>query len=251
MPSERYPKDIVLTADDFAGCGWKEVLESTKDKDYRSMDFAFSDAAKQAIDEGRQAHGKALWLLADACSMMLSPDSANEPFKPFKDFRPSGGECSAIPDDLSETDLVFFAEIIETIDDPWLKARLADLVWFRTRKVNFAFEAIDAYQLIPLDGKIWKHGARDCWERAIKLTRMLGRGAGDRLKEIETKIIESFHAATQKKKIFALDLADLLKDTKLGGSHALELAQGLESTAAAVDGDWRPCDVRDPLAGCV
>ena len=244
MPPD-YPKDIVLTADDFAGCGWKEVLESVKDKDYRSMNFAFSDAAKQAIDAGRQSHGKALWLLADACSMMLSPDSANEPFKPFKDFRPSDGGRSAIPDDLSETDLVFFAEIVETIDDPWLKARLADLVWLRTRKVNFAFEAIDAYQLIPLDGKIWRHGARDCWERAIKLTRMLGGGAGDRLKEMETKIVESFHTATQKKKILALDLADLLKDTKLGRSYALELAQGLESIADAVDGDWRPCDVRD------
>ena len=249
MSSERYPKDMVLTAEDFACCGWKEILAGADREgfleDYHLRQHAFSDAAKQALNEGRQTHGKVLELLSDVCSMMLSPDSANEPFKPLKDFRPSGGECSAIPDDLSEADLVFFTEIVETIDDPWLKARLADLVWLRTREVHFAFEAIDAYQLIPLDGKMWRHGARDCWARAIKLARMLGRGAGNRLKEIETKIIESFHAATQKKKILALDLADLLKDTKLGRSHALELAQGLESIADAVDGDWRPCDVRD------
>ena len=249
MPSKRYPKDMVLTVEDFTGCGWKEILAGADREgfleDYHLRQHAFSGAAKQALSEGRQTHGKVLELLADICSMMLSPDSANEPFKPLKDFRPSGRECSAIPEDLSEADLVFFAEIVETIDDPWLRARLADLVWLRKRKVKFAFEAIDAYQLIPLDGKMWKHGARDCWERAIRLARMLGRGADDRLKEMERKIIESFHAATQKKKILALDLADLLKDTKLGGSHALELAQGLESIADAVDGDWRPCDVRD------
>lgn len=245
MSPERYPKDLELTVEDFTDCGWKEVLEGAKDKNRRLVYSAFSEAAKQALEEGRQAHGKALWLLADACSMLLSPDSANEPFKPVMDFRPSGGGRSAIPDDLSEADLVFLAEIVETINDPWLKARLADLVWLRTQKADLALEAIDAYQLIPLDGKIWEHGARDCWKRAIKLARMLGRGAGNRLKDMETKIIESFHAATQKKKILALDLADLLKDTKLGRSHAQELAQGLESIANAVDGEWRPCDVRD------
>ena len=249
MAPEHYPKDMVLTVEDFAGCGWKEALASADRerflKDYRLRQYAFSDTAKQAFSEDRRTHGKILELLADACSMLLSPDSANEPFRPVMDFRPSGGGRSAIPDDLSEADLVFFAEIVETIDDPWLKARLADLVWLRTRKVHFALEAIDAYQLIPLDGKIWEHGARDCWKRAMKLARMLGGGAGNRLKEMETKVIESFHAATQKKKILALDLADLLKDTKLGRSYAIELAQGLESIADAVDGDWRPCDVRD------
>ena len=27
MPPERYPKDMVLTAEDFACCGWKEILK--------------------------------------------------------------------------------------------------------------------------------------------------------------------------------------------------------------------------------
>ncbi len=251
MAHNRYPKDIVLTVEDFAECGWKEVLAGTDREDfledYPFRQHAFSDAAKQALSEGRQAYGKALELLADACSMMLSPDSVNEPFKPVADFRPSGGGCSTIPDNFPEADIAFFAQIVDLIDDPWLKARLADVVWLRQkpRKVSFATEAIDAYRLVPLDEKIWRHGARDCWERAIRLARTLRGGAGDRLKDMETKIIESFHAATQEEKILALDLADLLKDTKLGQSHAMDLAQGLKSIAAAVDGKWRPCDVRD------
>ena len=70
MPPERYPKDLELTVEDFTDCGWKEVLEGAKDKNRRLVYSAFSEAAKQAIDEGQQAHGKILWLLADACSMM-------------------------------------------------------------------------------------------------------------------------------------------------------------------------------------
>ena len=105
MSQDRYPKDLILTLEDFANCGWKEVLAGADCKDYPSMHDAFSDAAKQAMKEDRQAHGKALWLLADACSMMLSSDSFNEPFKPF--IESSDGRCSIIPDDLSETDVSF------------------------------------------------------------------------------------------------------------------------------------------------
>lgn len=191
MSSDPSSKELVPTVKDFAECDWKEALaEANREGDrqgYILRQLAFSNAAKQAIDEDRRLQGKVLTLLSDVCSMMLSPDSDNEPFKPYLDFRHSGGECSMIPDDLSETDLSLFAEIVGTIDDPWLKARLADLVWLRKhpREVRFALDAVDAYRSIQLDGKILRHDVRRCWERAIRLARMLGKGADDRLKEME------------------------------------------------------------------
>ena len=236
MPPERYPKDMVLTTEDFAGCGWKEVLEGAKDKDYRSIDSAFSEAAKQATDEGRQAHGKALWLLAYACSMMLSPDSANEPFKPFL---VSQNGCSPIPDDFSETDIAFFAEIVETIDDPRLKARLADLVWLKQRPRNhqFALAAIDSYRTIPLDTETWLRGGKQCWQRAIGLTRMLGVGAGDRLTEMEASILEMFGLVTKKDGFLGFWLAGLLKSNALGSKHAPTIATKLETWAREFEHD--------------
>ena len=181
--------------------------------------------------------------------MDLSPDSVTEPFKPFADFRPSGGGCSSALDSFSEDDLVFFGVIVPVADDPWLKGRLADILWLRhqPRDVNFALVAIDAYRSIPLDAQIWAHGASDCWKRAIGLARMLKGGAGERLKEMEDTIIGSFHVATQETSILALDLASLLRDTKLGGGHAAEFARGLKFMVPAVDGDWQPCDVRELL----
>lgn len=61
--------------------------------------------------------------------MMLSPKSLNEPFKPFMVME---GRRSLIPDDLSESDIAFYAEVVDEINDAWLKARVADLVWLKS-----------------------------------------------------------------------------------------------------------------------
>ena len=226
MSNERVKKELVLTVEDFSSCGWKTVLAEADRKDYFSMFSAFSVAAKQATDENRQTHSKALRLLAKACSMMLSPNSLNEPFKPsivFPDRR------STIPDDLSETDIAFFAEIVDTIDDPWLKARLADLVWLKQRESRFALMAIDAYRAIPLSSETWLRDGDKCWERAIVLARMLGKGAGDRLAQIEASIIDIFKMGGED--FLCLWLAELLKSKGLGKDHStmIMIAEKLES----------------------
>ena len=236
-------EELVLTSKDFAGCGWKEVLASSDREDhpsmYSAMHSAFSDTAKQSINQDRQARGKVLSLLADACSMMLSSDSTNEPFKPFVDFRASGGGRSIIPDDLSETDVAFFAEIVETVDDPWLKSRLADLVWLlqSPRKVKFALAAIDSYRTIPLATEIWLHGGDRCWQRAIDLARLLRARAGERLAEMEASIIEVFTSVTRQDGFLGYWLADLLKSNALGGDHSTKIATKLQSLACEFEGE--------------
>ena len=230
MSHDRYQEDLILTVEDFSGCGWKAALAGAARKDYSSMREAFANAAKQAIDEGRQAHGKALSLLAGVCSMMLSPDSTNEPFKPLWS---DGQQRSIIPDDLSETDVAFFAEIVETIDDPWLKARLADLVWLlqRPRNVKFALVAIDSYRTISLESRTRVRDRDKCWQRAINLVRLLGAGAGDRLAEIEASIIKAFTSVTRQDGFLGYRLAELLKSNALERDHSTTIATKLESLA--------------------
>lgn len=191
---------------------------------------AFSGAARKAIEQGRTAHGKVLWLLADACSMMLSPGSVNEPFRPFMVM---DGQRSVIPDDLADADIAFLAQIVDRIDDIWLKARVADLVWLKQkpRDVKFPLAAIDAYRSIPLTEEMWVRGGHECWERAINLARMLKAGAGERLKEIEAAILEAFDGATQGNGFLGLWLADLLKLGGLGRESRPAVAQRLDLLA--------------------
>lgn len=236
MSDERYPADLAITEKDFHESGWKDVLSKTSREGYSSMWQAFSAAARQAMDEGRQSHGKVLWLLADACSMMLASKSVNEPFKPFMVM---DGRRSVIPDDLSESDVAFYAQIVDVADDPWLKARLADLTWLKQtrRDVRFALAAIDAYRSITLDTETWVRGGRECWARAIALARMLKGGAGDRIAEIESAILKAFESATKQDGFLGLWLADLLESNGLGRIQSEVIAQKLETLADEFDAD--------------
>ncbi|ELP1299445.1 DUF4209 domain-containing protein [Pseudomonas aeruginosa] len=230
MSDQRYSADLIITEQDFAECNWKSALANEEREGYSSMWQAFSSAARKASEDDRPSHGKALWLLADACSMMLSPKSLNEPFRPFMVIE---GRRSVVPDDLSESDIAFYAEIVEAIDDSWLKARVADLVWLkqRPRDVRFALAAIDAYRLIPLDTETWIRGGHECWERAISLARMLKAGAGARLDEMEAAILDAFNTATKDSGFLALWLADLMDTYGLGRAHATTIAQKLNAMA--------------------
>lgn len=234
MENQRYPMDLVVSVQDFTSCGWKEVLDKTPREGYSAMWQAFSTAARSAMEQGRNEHGKVLWLLADACSMMLSPSSLNEPFKPYAVFH---DRRSVIPDDLTQSDIDFFAVIANEVEDVWLKARLADLSWLnkKPREVVYATKAIDAYRSIPLDAETWIRGGRECWERAISLARMLRAGAGDRLELMEASIVASFNSATRQDGYLGLWLADLLKTNGLARAHRSDIARKLEALAKEFD----------------
>lgn len=236
MTNQRYPSDLVISAQDFSESGWKDSIEQATREGYSAMWQALSAAARSAIERGRNEQGKVLWLLADACSMMLSPSNHNEPFKPFAVFH---DRRSVIPDDLLDADITFFAQIVDMVDDDWLKARLADLVWLKAkpRNTSFALKAINAYRSIPLDTESWIRGGRDCWPRAISLARVLKGGAGDRLDQMEASIIVAFNAATRKDGFLGLWLADLLKSNGLGRMHRADLAKKLEALAREFDGE--------------
>ena len=141
---------------------WRVTPETGRLFDHWS---AFSVGDRQAIEKKEPTHSKVLLLLSDACSLVLSPQSRNEPFKPFSVMN---GRRSAIPDDFSASEIDLFAQVVDAVDDPRLKARLADLVWLSKtpRDHQFALSAVDAYRLVPIDKDTW--GSR--W------TRMLGKG---------------------------------------------------------------------------
>ena len=229
MSNERDLEELVLTKKDFSSCGWKAVLAEKAHKHYIEMFRAFSDAMKKAENENRPVHGKILWLLSVACSMIFSrkkPQSLNQPFEPWFQLEDNRG---LIPDDLSKADIDFFAEVADTIDDPRLKARLADLVWPRRKgkeKVDYINMAIDAYREISLDPEAW-HPWDECLERAIALAKSVGKGAENRLAEIESSILDAFRSGGEG--LFCLNLADILKSHGLGENDSTMIAQRLES----------------------
>src|ERR1700719_2339120 len=100
---ERYPENTLTTIEDFRRCSWRTAIEAPKNYgSYYSLWQSFSELARQAVVNGDNAAGKVLWLLADACSLRLSPDSRNEPFRP--QFSMAAGR-TAVPYDFDDQTL--------------------------------------------------------------------------------------------------------------------------------------------------
>ncbi|MGR0483011.1 MAG: DUF4209 domain-containing protein [Candidatus Electronema sp. V4] len=218
--------------------GWKAAIKASDCKGYASISTALSTAARTAIENGQLFEGNSLRLLANACSMMLNPSSPNEPFKPLMVM--NDGRRSSLPIDFQKSDINLLAEFVEEVDDPWLQARLADLLWLlvKPRSPKHALLAIDAYCKIPLDSDTWRQDGRECWARALRLSLMLN--AADRRSQIEAAIFTAFNNAEQKDGFFALQLADLIALNRLGNDHRQPVAIKLEEMARAfdVEGAW-------------
>ena len=229
MPGEGLPDSSQLTVEDFAQSGWDSVLSDAPKDDYSSMWLALRDASEQAIAEDKLEHGKVLKLLGDACSMRLSPSSRNEPFRPL--FELNDGTCSTSLHDFIDSDVSFFLLITCAVDNPRLRARLADLIWVRKRNFKFALTAIDGYRLLPLNEETWTSENDVCWSRAIDLSRMLGQVASDRLAQMECQIIGKLMSAKKQHMFFAHHLARILRSFGLGRNHLPDIAAKLESLA--------------------
>lgn len=226
MSQTRYSPDTKITKDDFKASGWSSVVSQSDD--YRAMWTAFSKAAEDATRDDLLEHGKILWLLADACSMMLEPANFNSPFKPAIEF---GHKRSAIPQDFTDDDMLFFSQIVDDIDNHLLKARIADLVWFckRTLGVNFALIAIDSYLCTPLDAMTMVRVGKDCMGRAIALAVRLKDGAGDRLSLLTERIFNSLMATKIEDGFLGVWLSELLTDNNLAADRLNEIAQKIET----------------------
>lgn len=236
MNDDRYDVNLKISKDEFISCGWKECLSLESQCDYISMMTEFISGARRAITDNRKSHGKILWLLADACSMRLNPDSKNEPFVPQNY---GIGRISNSIDTFSDDDILFFSNIIDIIDNNLLKARLSDIVWSKKRSlgIQFALDAIDAYRKIPIDTAHWFADGCVCWERALSLTHMLGTGAGNRLNEIELDLLNAFNGTKKEENFFAIQICELILKYKICSDKLGDIALRLEQFADIFDSE--------------
>ena len=219
----------------FGDCGWNEVLNAISDPSYTTiMSRPFFNAATEAENDGEATKAKVLRLLGSACSLMLSPENRNEPFQPLLVL---DGQRSTIPDDFTDSEIEFFSRIVDSIDSPILKARLADLVWYKKmpRDINFALAAIDSYTQLPMTADIWFLDGQTYLQRAIDLCRMIRTAAGNRLNEIETAIINKIDSSAAEDGFLIHSLSDILLMNGLGDNHATSIGSKLESLAHDFD----------------
>lgn len=211
---------------------WRAALSKAEHPGYNAMHRALSVAAQVATSKGLADEGQVLSLLGRACSMTLRPDSRNEPFGPLMVF---DGRRTSLPEDFSSEEIAFFGGIVTELDEPWLQARLADLLWLLQSDHRCALLAIDAYQQVQLNAETWYRDGLLCRERAIRLAQALRGGASDRLSTLESVTLKEFDGASLTSAPSALTIADLLFGTRLGHWRAPDIALKLETIANSAD----------------
>lgn len=227
MKQDKYPKDLIVTIEDFKSSGWHEAISDSGDFGLQSYYESFIRAAQNVAEEDG-AKGKVLLLLADVCSMSLKPKSIHNPFKPMIEY--AGGGCSATPEDFEKPDIMFFESILPEINDYRLKARLADLLWLinQPKNIQHAHMAIAAYQQFPLDfGSLVREG-KEAWERAIRLALMLGSGAQDNIQLIWDTLFQTLNGLDSIDKAYGIFLSNLLEVIPLEDGKYKIIADKLE-----------------------
>ena len=231
MSEESDLKDQDFTLDELIGSGWQTAVQDVNSEGYWSWYQTLSAASKLAYEREEHSQGKVLELFAYACSMGLQPESLNEPFSrlPYS----LDGKYPSIPESFRETDISFFAMVVDKIDNPWLKSRLAELAWLRQkpRKVNFALVSIASYREILRISEEWTKDRREILLRVLTLARMLGDGAGGCLDEMESEIVERISSTTNRDDYRACRLVDALYTYGLGKNHWPAIASKLENLA--------------------
>ena len=213
LADERYPIDLVVTKEDFLQSGWEEAISGLERWNHTIRCSALFDAERKALDDGQLSRGKVLSILRNACSWKKLPD-------------------------VTEAEIAFFVEIVDEIDDPWLKAHLAHLVWHHQcpRSIKFALDAIDSYRSIPLNAESMIR-ANNFWDRAIDLALSIKKRDRRPLLAIEDDIIQKLESATCEGIYFGRELANLLKSNGLGKSRATKIATKLKSMALGFESD--------------
>ncbi len=209
-----------ITKDDFKLLNYQSIIDSLDESSYINMSIAFREKANSLILENKYKESQIYKLLDQACSMIFSPNTHNDTFKPIleDDFR----------DYFRDDDMRFFAEILSLIEHPKLKARVADILWFKIKNNTYGLEAIKAYCEKTITKNNWGKEDRDCWVRAINLARKLRKQAKDHITYIENIFYKAFDEELEKS--FILKLGSFLKDFELASQHTTQVAEKLADT---------------------
>lgn len=163
---------------------WQAVIGECPEKTVHGYRSALSKKASVARDAGDLAAHKVFQFLA--ALMHFVPDYES-PEDVFITMYVSGeGRRTALPADLSESQLDLLAQLLGTIEDAELRAHIADVLWTRRRDYRAALTASKSY----LESGQLLLAAGDVSASAQRLERSLRLAARIRNRTLLSQIVE-------------------------------------------------------------
>ena len=224
-----------LTPDDFRNSDWAAVIAQVTAKECLAYYEAFRARAEEAQAEGNEKNRSLFQLLSEICSFGFEPHNTVEPFPPRMRL---GNARWPIPTDVADEDLAVLAQVLPEVQDPELRARIADLLWVRNRDHHHAELAIDAYLASSLaleDGPVFQFSIHRV-ERALRMAVML-RNA-DLFNRVVNHIEAVIDRQETKEALRCAHLMDLLIEFRAGDATTQATHTRISAEQAAARGDF-------------
>lgn len=214
---------VLCSAEEFIAKS-NEIIKAPFDHGYYSVCSIYREHGRIERDIENEALANALDLGSAICSMMLIPNSANEPFQPYVQLE---DKRTAIADDFTHEQLEFIANVHADIEEPLIKARFADLLWLciNPKKVSYVRVAIQGYLMLPISSETWHSDIGKCWERVIRLSRQISDR--DSISKIEAALLIAFEDDYPDTPYMNLWIAELIERSRLCTSQHEYIADKL------------------------
>ncbi|MWV57772.1 DUF4209 domain-containing protein [Rathayibacter sp. VKM Ac-2754] len=215
---------------------WRVRLAGNQD--FVELWGTFNELAQTSADLEDLEAASACAVLAGVSSLIPDEEQMHEPYLAMIRM---GGRRSFLPDDLSELDLQFLADLLSDLPDNKLAARVGDMLWIRrfgSSPYQFARTAVDRWIQLPVDADSWYGDGRENWPRYLLLARQLR--LSDKLDVARGRLEEAFEIADGS---MAMDLANLL--AKCGVDDDVDRRRIASRLAQLAQSDERPIIARD------
>lgn len=167
----------------------------------------------------------ALELIGKVCSCVLDLNS-KDIFKPYMLVN-NPYQRSFIPSDLTKSDFNCLIEILNCVNQPILKARIADILWSynKPRNILHVRTAIENYILI--DFNKFSIDTYHFWHRATSLAKSINQQ--DYLDRIKNILLQEIDNPTSDWKFHKFQIAEIFLKTELGKDIFENLAEKMLS----------------------
>lgn len=189
----------------------KEILSKIHEENQYQMWFISRYLQFQIEQESDNSTKNSLLLMSKICSCSLDV-SSRDVFKPLIE---SNEQYSFVPSNLTLLDIKYLSEIVNDIDLPQLKARVADMLWLyaKPRDINHLKIAIQHYIDIPLSKNIFQIDIYVFWHRATSLAKSTKQQ--DKIDDIKNKLIQEIENPTSDWNFHKLEISKIFMETEL------------------------------------
>lgn len=161
---------------DFSGIDFlkfQQKIEPLKDENLSLIELG-SSLDKYDTTNLTETENAVVCLFVRIASICLSDDNSH-PFVPLFQF--ANGSRTCIPEDITPGEMDFFINVIDDVGNKMLKARIADILWYRRYKkkgIRYPEIVVGTYLSIDFNAPKFLGNLR-CWRRGLTIAKQIGK----------------------------------------------------------------------------